>query len=163
MDPVHVPRPPQSSFNKNRPISDLIKAQIKHFQHLEAKLPPQDRSPLAAHELTTESAAAQYIAHMTSVLCRLGSEARKGQRAKPRVIARRSPAPIWPSTAGLSLAAAAGESGGNSEKRTAGKSSKNVGSARRRGRRAREHHEVCLSATPSCCLHGYLPMRPRPE
>jgi hypothetical protein len=74
MEPIRVPRPPQTSFNRNRPVSDLLQAQIKHFQHLESKLPDESRSPYAPHELSTESAAAQYIAHMTRVLCDSGRD-----------------------------------------------------------------------------------------
>ena len=74
MEPIRVPRPPQTSFNRNRPVSDLLKAQIKHFQHLESKLPDESRSPYAPHELSTEFAAAQYIAHMTRVLCDSGRD-----------------------------------------------------------------------------------------
>ncbi len=71
MDPIHVPRPPKEAYNKNRPISDLIKAQLTHFQHLEQKLPADQRPKMAHHELTTESAAARYIAAMTEALCRV--------------------------------------------------------------------------------------------
>ncbi|HEY0564598.1 MAG TPA: hypothetical protein VGC88_03385 [Terriglobales bacterium] len=90
MEPIRVPRPPKTAFNKNRPVSDLLKAQIAHFQHLEAKLAEEHRSPLAAHELTTESTAAQYIAHMTRVLCDSGrnqfvtaEQASQEKRSKP--------------------------------------------------------------------------------
>lgn len=69
MHPIHVPRPPKEAYNKNRPISDLIKAQLKHFQHIEQKLLPEQRPNIPHHELTTESAAAKYIAAMTQALC----------------------------------------------------------------------------------------------
>ncbi len=102
MDPIPVPRPPKEAYNKNRPISDLIKAQIKHFQHLESKLSPGLRAPMPHHELTTESAAAAYIAHMTAALCRAP--------AGPMLVKpRRRPVPIAlpPASAGIALAAAA--------------------------------------------------------
>jgi len=35
MKTIHVPGPPKEAFNKHRQMSDLIKAQIKHFRHLE--------------------------------------------------------------------------------------------------------------------------------
>ncbi len=38
MATIRVPGPSPQAFRKNRPISDLVKSQIKHFQHLEHKL-----------------------------------------------------------------------------------------------------------------------------
>jgi hypothetical protein len=68
MEPIRVPRPPKAAFNKQRPMSDLIKAQIKHFKHLEHKLPPEHRAALPQHHIITEEDAARYIAPMTSLL-----------------------------------------------------------------------------------------------
>jgi hypothetical protein len=67
MEPIHVPGPPKQAFNKNRPISDLIRAQVKHLKHVEASLPPDQRTAIPQHEITTESEAAQYIASMTNL------------------------------------------------------------------------------------------------
>lgn len=69
MDPIRVPGPPPQAFRKNRPVSDLIKSQIKHFQHLEHKLQLTLPTKFSPHDLTTEAAAAQYIAEMTTALC----------------------------------------------------------------------------------------------
>ena len=41
MDPIHVPGPPKQAFDKNRPISDLIRAQVNHLKHIEASLPAE--------------------------------------------------------------------------------------------------------------------------
>jgi hypothetical protein len=65
---VAVPRPGPHAFQKNRPLSDLLRAQVKHFQHLEEKLPVDLRGRFLPHQITTEAAAAQYIAHMTALL-----------------------------------------------------------------------------------------------
>ena len=46
MDPISVPAPPKSAFNKQRLMSDLIKWQVRHFKHLEQKLPPEHREAL---------------------------------------------------------------------------------------------------------------------
>src|SRR5438876_279386 len=43
MEVVHVPPPPKEAFHKGRPISDLIKAQVDHFKHLEEKLSAEER------------------------------------------------------------------------------------------------------------------------
>ena len=68
METIHVPRPPTRAFNKNRRISDLIRAQIHHLKHIEQKLPPQLRLQIPQHEITTEDDAARYIAPMTTLL-----------------------------------------------------------------------------------------------
>ena len=61
---------PKEAYNPDRPLSDLIKAQLKHFQHLEhTKLPHDAKSPFQHHRLTTEREAAKYIAYMTHRLC----------------------------------------------------------------------------------------------
>jgi hypothetical protein len=65
MEPIHVPGPPKEAFNKNRPISDLIRAQVNHLKHVEASLPADQRSKIPQHEISTESDAANYIAAMT--------------------------------------------------------------------------------------------------
>lgn len=68
MATIRVPGPPPQAFRKNRPTSDLIKSQIKHFQHLEHKLQLNLPTKFSPHGLTTEAAAAQYIGEMTTAL-----------------------------------------------------------------------------------------------
>jgi hypothetical protein len=68
MDPIRVPAPPKTAFNKQRPMSDLIKWQVRHFKHLEQKLPPESRAALPQHRIITEADAARYIAPMTALL-----------------------------------------------------------------------------------------------
>jgi hypothetical protein len=68
MTAIQVPGAPKASFNKHRPISDLLLAQVKHFQHVEAKLDPSLRTSFSPRDVLTENTAAQYIAQMTSIL-----------------------------------------------------------------------------------------------
>ena len=68
MATIQVPGPPKESFNKNRPISDLLLAQVRHFQHIDARLDPSRRTHVSPREVLTENTAAQYIAQMTSIL-----------------------------------------------------------------------------------------------
>lgn len=77
MATIRVPGPPPEAFRKNRPISDLIKSQIKHFQHLEHKLQLTLPTKFSPHDLTTEAAAAQYIAEITTALCGRTTAARQ--------------------------------------------------------------------------------------
>ncbi|HEY4358656.1 MAG TPA: hypothetical protein VGN16_23115 [Acidobacteriaceae bacterium] len=65
MEVIGVPGPPKEAFNKNRRISDLIRAQITHLKHLEDKLPATVRSKFPQHAIVTENDAAIYIAAMT--------------------------------------------------------------------------------------------------
>jgi hypothetical protein len=65
MEPIHVPGPPKKAFNKNRRISDLIRAQVNHLKHVESQLPVHQRLAVAPHAITTEADAATYIASMT--------------------------------------------------------------------------------------------------
>ena len=37
MEPIHVPGPPKEAFNKNRRVSDLIRAQVNHLKHIEVQ------------------------------------------------------------------------------------------------------------------------------
>ena len=75
MEPIRVPGPPKESFKKHRLISDLVRKQVEHFQHVESKLPAESRTPYARDHITTEAEAARYIAAITGVLCSLGGEA----------------------------------------------------------------------------------------
>jgi hypothetical protein len=102
MEPIRVPRPPKEAFQKNRPVSDLLLSQIKHFQHVEAKLDPALRTKFAPHEVVTENAAAQYIAQMTRTLRGVAAPAAVGLKVVPG--ARKSSAPEGK---GLALAAGA--------------------------------------------------------
>jgi hypothetical protein len=84
MTAIQVPGPPKESFNKHRPISDLLLSQVKHFQHVEAKLDPSLRTNFSSRDVLTENTAAQYIAQMTNILRGL----------TPPKVARAGPVPL---------------------------------------------------------------------
>jgi hypothetical protein len=66
---VQVPKPPASAMNKNRPISDLIKAHLKHLHHAESgRLPKHKRDGRTPEDIQTEAEAASYIAAVTKIL-----------------------------------------------------------------------------------------------
>jgi hypothetical protein len=110
MATIRVPGPPPQAFQKNRPISDLIRAQIKHFQHLEHKLKINLATKFSPHDLTTEAAAARYIAEMTNALCTQNPSAQQAPTpisavsAKPKAS---SAAKSTPKSRGIPLAASA--------------------------------------------------------
>ena len=103
MEIIHVPPPSKEAFHKGRPMSDLIKAQVRHFKHVEAKLSPEQQQSIPQHRITTENEAAIYITAMTRLL-RSGVS----QSAKPKTIpitAKKSAAPRQ--AQGLAIAASA--------------------------------------------------------
>jgi|SRR6185312_4173781 hypothetical protein len=70
---IHVPRPPKSAFYKDRPVSSLLKNQIRHLQEAEFNL------------IKTEGEAAEYIRRVTAQLHPAG--------AKPQIVRRRKARP----------------------------------------------------------------------
>ena len=86
MDIIRVPAPPKEAFHKLRPMSDLIKAQVNHFKHLEEKLSPGERGGIPQGRITTENDAAAYIAAMTRLL-------RSGVAPAPKTARKAKPKP----------------------------------------------------------------------
>lgn len=103
MEPIHVPRPPKEAFNRNRPVSDLIRHQVEHFRHLEHRLSPELRQTLPQQRVLTEADAARYIAAMTRLL---KSQAPTAATPRPAPAVMPAPAPAAPAQ-GLDLAASA--------------------------------------------------------
>jgi hypothetical protein len=64
VEPIVVPAPPKSAFNRNRRASDLILHQLKHFQHVAHKQGMQI-DPALERDVATEAGAARYIAAVT--------------------------------------------------------------------------------------------------
>lgn len=102
MEPIFVPAPAKSAFNKNRRVSDLLISQLKHFQHVEKKNGIEIHPALAA-DIHTEAGAARYIAQITRAI---------RAQAKPAGIAAVPASPAKPKLpaapkSGLALAASA--------------------------------------------------------
>jgi hypothetical protein len=63
---IRVPKPRHNAFNKHRPISTLLRMQVKHFNEIEKQLL---RAQLTDIELIkTEGQAAEYVNKMTAKL-----------------------------------------------------------------------------------------------
>ncbi len=56
---IRVPKPPAEAQNKDRRLSELLKAQLQHFRHVEERY---------FANIKTEGEAANYIRHVTSLL-----------------------------------------------------------------------------------------------
>jgi hypothetical protein len=65
---ISVAKPPASAFNPNRPLSDLIKAQIIHLQEAEKRLPVRRQTNVYINAIETEGEAADYIGKVTAAL-----------------------------------------------------------------------------------------------
>jgi hypothetical protein len=105
MEVIPVPPTPKQAFHKGRPMSDLIKAHVAHFKHIEAKLSPEQRESIPQHRITTENEAAQYITAMTRMMRSGVSD----KSAKPKLVAitAKKSAARAPAAKGLAIAASA--------------------------------------------------------
>jgi len=65
---IKVPKTPKSAYDPDRPISDLVKNQIRHMQAAEQSLPVESRSLMPVAAITTERDASAYIQHVTEQL-----------------------------------------------------------------------------------------------
>jgi hypothetical protein len=116
VDPIVVPAPPRSSYNPNRPVSDLIASQIKFFQHIELKRGDLGIDPKIAGNIHTEAGAAQYIAAVTHVL--RGKTPVTAAAPKLTIVSRTKSAKKPLSAEPLSIAAAASETTSVAPKKT---------------------------------------------
>jgi hypothetical protein len=114
MEPISVPAPSKSAFNKNRRVSDLLLHQLKHFQHVERKNGIQI-DPALSRDIYTEAGAARYITEITraikaqsQALAPAQGQAQAQSEAKPAGIAGVPGKRKQPATpkAGLAIAAA---------------------------------------------------------
>jgi hypothetical protein len=68
MTVIKVPRPPKSAFDKNRPVSALLKNQMEHMQTAEFRLPARQQTNIYVNKIKTEGEAAEYIRQVTARL-----------------------------------------------------------------------------------------------
>jgi hypothetical protein len=65
---IKVPKTPKSAYDPDRPISELVKNQIRHMQAAEQSLPAESRSLMPVAAITTERDASAYLQHVTEQL-----------------------------------------------------------------------------------------------
>jgi len=79
---IRVPLPPASAYNKDRPVSDLIKEHLRQIHHAEsARMPKEKRDGRRPEDIRTEAEAASYIAVVTRIL---HPKAKKPSRRRPK-------------------------------------------------------------------------------
>ena len=68
MAKIRVPKPAKEAFHKSRPVSDLLRWQIRHMHEVEQHLPHDHRTGINSHAIKTESEASAYIRKVTEKL-----------------------------------------------------------------------------------------------
>ena len=63
---IRVPKPRYNAFNKHRPISTLLRMQVKHFHEIEKQLLRAELTDIDL--IKTEVQAAEYVSKMTAKL-----------------------------------------------------------------------------------------------
>ena len=97
---IHVPRPPQSAMDPDRPISSLLKTQIEHLREAEEKLPSRYRTEIYVNAIKTEGEAGAYIRDVTQAIHKAHAEAgtlrarRSGERTRALEIAAAADRPV---------------------------------------------------------------------
>jgi len=82
---IHVPKPPRSAVNQQRPVSSLLTTQIEHFYLAEKRLPLRYRTRIYTNAIRTEAEAARYIREVTDAIHRAHDDAaRSRDRQTPR-------------------------------------------------------------------------------
>lgn len=81
---IHVPRPPKSAYDPNRPVSSLLKSQADHLQEAEKKLPLRYRSEVYINAIKTEAEAARYIREVTEAIHQAHADAERARKAPKR-------------------------------------------------------------------------------
>jgi hypothetical protein len=87
---IHVPRP-TTNANPDRPISSVLKAQVKHLHEAEKKLPLRYRTDIFVKGIQTEGEAARYIREVTEAIHAAhkdAAEQRSEGSRRPRKIKR---------------------------------------------------------------------------
>jgi len=65
---IHVPRPPKSAMNPDRPVSSLLRTQIEHLHEAEQRLPLRYRTNIYVNAIKTQGEAAQYSREVTEAI-----------------------------------------------------------------------------------------------
>ncbi|HEY6272401.1 MAG TPA: hypothetical protein VIX19_10455 [Terriglobales bacterium] len=65
---IRVPKPAAGAFHKHRPVSDLLRWQIRHMHEAEKLLPHDHRTGINIDAIKTEGEASSYIRKVTEKL-----------------------------------------------------------------------------------------------
>lgn len=65
---IHVPKPPKSAFDPNRPVSSLLVAQMEYLHEAEKRLPSRYHSQIYINAIKTEGEASKYLHDVTEAI-----------------------------------------------------------------------------------------------
>ena len=92
---IHVPRPPRSAYDPDRPVTSLLKSQVEHLHEAERNLPPRYHTEIYVKAIKSEGEASRYIREVTEAIHAAHEDARaeRTQTAKKsRARTRKRPA-----------------------------------------------------------------------
>jgi hypothetical protein len=80
---IRVPKPARESYNPDRPLARnaLLQAQVKHFHHVEQRLPRERQTGIDVNLIQTEGEASAYIRKITAILHPQGAAVQKVRKA----------------------------------------------------------------------------------
>lgn len=86
---IHVPKPPKSAYDPDRPMGSLLKSQVEHMREAESKLPLRYRQEIETYikAVRTEGEAARYIQAVTRAI-HLAHEDAERQRRAPNPVTK---------------------------------------------------------------------------
>ena len=85
MSLIHVPRPPRSAMNPDRPASGLLRWQVRHLHAAQRNLPRRYQSDVYVNAIKAEGEAAEFIRQVTEAIHQAhDAAARKRARAAVR-------------------------------------------------------------------------------
>src|SRR5690242_19982761 len=94
---IHVPRPPKSALDPNRPVNALLKTQIEHLYQAEKRLPLRYHTDTYVNAIRTEGEAANYIRKVTEAIHKAHEDAAKQRTSQQRGKRKRATAASAPS------------------------------------------------------------------
>lgn len=68
MAKIALPKLPDSAWNKERPVSGLLRTQILHLHEAERRLPVRHHTDIYINAIKTEGEAAEYIRAVTEAI-----------------------------------------------------------------------------------------------
>jgi hypothetical protein len=85
---IKVPRPPASAFNKDRPVSSLLRSQLEHLQRAEFRLPANQQTNIYINAIKTEGEAADYMRKVTTAIHKAHAKGVPQKTARVRTVAQ---------------------------------------------------------------------------
>jgi len=91
---IHVPRPPKTAMNPDRPVSSLLRNQIEHLHGAEQRLPVRFRSKIYINAIKTQAEAARYCREVTEAIQHAHAEAAAARAGRVVDLAAAAPEPM---------------------------------------------------------------------